>query len=200
MQGRRRSPSRDSTTTKQDDYVPDTLHTEQMTEQAGLNCSGHSECVEGEEVGSLPCLFQEMYMKGEELLLNALKKQVRHFTGLGNTLMTYNLRPVIEEIQRSAEDSGDRRNLKMCLGMLKSMRNRCDQNFVAYRKGLGVVCNKKGGFGVDDFVVEFFGEVYPSWRWYEKQDGIKHIQNNSEDQAPEFYNIMLERPKVLLSL
>ncbi|AQK50444.1 Histone-lysine N-methyltransferase ATXR3 [Zea mays] len=131
----------------------------------------------------------------EELLLNALNKQVRHFTGLGNTPMTYNIRPVIEEIQRSAEDSGDRRTLKMCLGMLKSMRNRSDQNFVAYRKGLGVVCNKKGGFGVDDFVVEFFGEVYPSWRWYEKQDGIKHIQNNSEDQAPEFYNIMLERPK-----
>ncbi|AQK99494.1 Histone-lysine N-methyltransferase ATXR3 [Zea mays] len=174
MQGRRRSPSRDSTTTKQADYVPDTLHTEQMTEQAGLNCSGHSDIL---------------------LHLNALNKQVRHFTGLGNTPMTYNLRPVIEEIQRSAEDSGDKRNLKMCLGMLKSMRNRCDQNFVAYRKGLGVVCNKKGGFGVDDFVVEFFGEVYPSWRWYEKQDGIKHIQNNSEDQAPEFYNIMLERPK-----
>ncbi|BAT04105.1 Os08g0180100, partial [Oryza sativa Japonica Group] len=61
--------------------------------------------------------------------------------------------------------------------------------------GLGVVCNKTGGFGVDDFVIEFFGEVYPSWRWYEKQDGIKHIQNNSDDQAPEFYNIMLERPK-----
>lgn len=69
-----------------------------------------------------------------QLLLNALNKQVRHFTGSGNTPMTYNLRPVIEEIQRSAEDSGDRRNLKMCLGMLKSMRNRCDQNFVAYRK------------------------------------------------------------------
>ncbi|AQK69766.1 hypothetical protein ZEAMMB73_Zm00001d015930 [Zea mays] len=68
MQGRRRSPSRDSTTTKQEDYVPDTLHTEQMTEQAGLNCSGHSDIL-----------------------------------------------------------------------------------------GLGVVCNKKGGFGVDDFVVEFLG-------------------------------------------
>ncbi|AQK40850.1 Histone-lysine N-methyltransferase ATXR3, partial [Zea mays] len=131
----------------------------------------------------------------EELLLNTLNKQVRHFTGSGNTPMTYNLRPVIEEIQRSAEDNGDRRTSKMCLGMLKTMRNRSEQNFVAYRKGLGVVCNKKGGFGVDDFVVEFFGEVYPSWRWYEKQDGIKHIQNNSEDQAPEFYNIMLERPK-----
>ena len=108
--------------------------------------------------------------------------------------MTYNLRPVIEEIQRSAEECGDRRTSKMCLGMLKAMRNRPDQNCVAYRKvrlqqqlthqcsviflpkaftnvlvfstcllhlfqGLGVVCNKKGGFGEDDFVVEFFGEV-----------------------------------------
>ena len=30
------------------------------------------------------------------LLLNALNKQVRHFTGLGNTPMTYSLGPVIE--------------------------------------------------------------------------------------------------------
>jgi len=48
--------------------------------------------------------------------------------------MTYNLRPVIEEIQRSAEECGDRRTSKMCLGMLKAMRNRPDQNCVAYRK------------------------------------------------------------------
>jgi hypothetical protein len=69
-----------------------------------------------------------------QLLLNTLNKQVRRFTGSGNTPMTYNLRPVIEEIQRSAEDNGDRRTSKMCLGMLKTMRNRSDQNFVAYRK------------------------------------------------------------------
>ncbi|VAI87563.1 unnamed protein product [Triticum turgidum subsp. durum] len=122
-------------------------------------------------------------------------EEVRDFTGSGNTPMVYPLKPVIEEIQKSAEESGDRRIAKMCLGMLKAMRSRPEHNYVAYRKGLGVVCNKKGGFGMDDFVIEFFGEVYPSWRWYEKQDGIKHIQNNSEDQAPEFYNIMLERPK-----
>lgn len=29
-----------------------------------------------------------------------------------------------------------------------------------FHKGLGVVCNKEGGFGVDDFVVEFLGEVW----------------------------------------
>lgn len=27
-------------------------------------------------------------------------------------------------------------------------------------QGLGVVCNKEGGFGDDDFVVEFLGEVW----------------------------------------
>lgn len=32
-------------------------------------------------------------------------------------------------------------------------------------QGLGVVCNKKGGFGVDDFVVEFFGEVCLSFKY-----------------------------------
>lgn len=26
-------------------------------------------------------------------------------------------------------------------------------------QGLGVVCNNEGGFGTDDFVVEFLGEV-----------------------------------------
>jgi len=73
--------------------------------------------------------------------------------------MVYPLKPVIEELQKSAEESGDRRNAKMCYGMLKAMRSRPEHNYVAYRKGLGVVCNKKGGFGVDDFVIEFFGEV-----------------------------------------
>jgi hypothetical protein len=28
-----------------------------------------------------------------------------------------------------------------------------------HHQGLGVVCNKEGGFGDDDFVVEFLGEV-----------------------------------------
>jgi hypothetical protein len=70
----------------------------------------------------------------EELLLNTLNKQVRQFTGSGNTPMVYPLKPVIEEIQKSAEESGDRRTSKMCLGMLKAMRNHPEYNYVAYRK------------------------------------------------------------------
>lgn len=31
--------------------------------------------------------------------------------------------------------------------------------FGCVHQGLGVVCNKEGGFGEEDFVVEFLGEV-----------------------------------------
>ncbi|XP_042407759.1 histone-lysine N-methyltransferase ATXR3-like isoform X1 [Zingiber officinale] len=131
----------------------------------------------------------------DESILRTLNKQVRQFTGSGNTPMVYPLRPVLEEMQMNAEEGGDKRSLKMCQAVIKAMRSRPDDNYVSYRKGLGVVCNKKEGFEQDDFVVEFLGEVYPAWKWYEKQDGIRSLQKNSQEPAPEFYNIYLERPK-----
>ncbi|KAJ1698179.1 hypothetical protein LUZ63_006691 [Rhynchospora breviuscula] len=131
----------------------------------------------------------------EEIMLKTLNKQVRHFTGSGSTPMVYPLQPVFEEMQTIAEAKGDTYTVKMCMAILRAMQNRPDDNYVAYRKGLGVVCNKEEGISVEDFVVEFLGEVYPAWRWYEKQDGIRSLQKNNQEPAPEFYNIYLERPK-----
>ncbi|KAL8228458.1 hypothetical protein R6Q57_016042 [Mikania cordata] len=131
----------------------------------------------------------------EDVLLRTLNKQVRAFTGTGNTPMKYPLKLVIEDILKSAKEDHDTRTSELCQYMLKAMSNRPDDNYVAYRKGLGVVCNKEAGFSEDDFVVEFLGEVYPAWRWFEKQDGIRALQKDSKEPAPEFYNIYLERPK-----
>ncbi|KAI4322580.1 hypothetical protein L6164_022257 [Bauhinia variegata] len=139
--------------------------------------------------------LEEKHLFIEDILLRTLNKQVRHFTGTGNTPMSYPLQPVVEEIKRCAEEDCDTRMAKMCQGILKAIYSRPDDKYVSYRKGLGVVCNKEEGFGEDDFVVEFLGEVYPVWKWFEKQDGIRSLQKNSKDPAPEFYNIYLERPK-----
>ncbi|XP_077243423.1 histone-lysine N-methyltransferase ATXR3-like isoform X2 [Tasmannia lanceolata] len=136
----------------------------------------------------------EKHLFIEEVLLRTLNKQVRHFTGTGNTPMVYPLQPVVEEMLKTSEE-GDTRIMKMCQSILKAMQNRSDDNYVSYRKGLGVVCNKQDGFSEEDFVVEFLGEVYPAWKWFEKQDGIRSLQKNNKDPAPEFYNIYLERPK-----
>ncbi|KAL2981404.1 hypothetical protein AAZX31_13G287400 [Glycine max] len=139
--------------------------------------------------------LQEKHLFIEDTLLRTLNKQVRNFTGNGSTPMSYSLRSVIEDIKKFAEEDCDARMVKMCQGILKAIDSRPDDKYVAYRKGLGVVCNKEEGFAEDDFVVEFLGEVYPVWKWFEKQDGIRSLQKDSKDPAPEFYNIYLERPK-----
>lgn len=140
-----------------------------------------------------PLLDKHLFI--EEVLLRALNKKVRSFTGTGNTPMVYSLQPVVKDILKTAEEEHDTRTAALCQFMLNAIGNRPEDNYVAYRKGLGVVCNKEGGFGEDDFVVEFLGEVYPAWKWFEKQDGIRSLQKDSKDPAPEFYNIYLERPK-----
>ncbi|XP_074303506.1 histone-lysine N-methyltransferase ATXR3 isoform X2 [Silene latifolia] len=129
----------------------------------------------------------------EDVVLRELNRQVRHYTGSESTPMTYHLKPVIEEILKTATAEHNTRNVKLCKSLLQAMHSRAD-NYVSYRKGLGVVCDKEGGFTDDDFVVEFLGEVYPAWKWFEKQDGIRSLQKSSKD-VPEFYNIYLERPK-----
>nr|XP_017257593.1 PREDICTED: histone-lysine N-methyltransferase ATXR3 isoform X3 [Daucus carota subsp. sativus] len=139
--------------------------------------------------------LSEKHVFIEDVLLRTLNRQARSFTGTENTPMKYTLEPVIEEILKTSKEEHDIRTVRVCQYMLNSIRKRPEDNYVAYRKGLGVVCNKQGGFVEDDFVVEFLGEVYPAWKWFEKQDGIRSLQKNSKEPAPEFYNIYLERPK-----
>ncbi|GAU17060.1 hypothetical protein TSUD_105590, partial [Trifolium subterraneum] len=102
--------------------------------------------------------LQEKHLFIEDMLLRTLNTHVRSSTGTGNTPMSYPLQPVIDDIKRCAEESCDTRMIRMCQGILKAIDSRPDDKYVAYRKGLGVVCNKEEGFSQDDFVVEFLGE------------------------------------------
>lgn len=78
--------------------------------------------------------LSEKHMFIEDVLLHTLNKQVRSYTGTGSTPMMYDLRPVIEEIVRTAEENHDMRILRMCQGILKAMDKRPDDKYVAYRK------------------------------------------------------------------
>lgn len=48
--------------------------------------------------------------------------------------MEYNLKPVIEEIQKNAEERGNKRIQEISQVLLKSIESRPDDNYVAYRK------------------------------------------------------------------
>lgn len=174
------------------DYKPRKLVGEEVIEQEVYGIDPYTHNLLLDSMPELGWTLLEKHVFVEDVLLRALNKQVRRFTGTGNTPMVYSLQPVLEELRREDDDLQIK---DMCQGILKAIETRPNDNYVAYRKGLGVVCNKEDGFGQDDFVVEFLGEVYPVWKWFEKQDGIRLLQKNSKDPAPEFYNIYLERPK-----
>ena len=61
-----------------------------------------------------------------------------------------------------------------------------------YPKGMGVVCIAPEGIKQNELVAEYYGEVYPSWRWFEKEEVLK-LKVKKADRVDEFYNIMLER-------
>lgn len=49
--------------------------------------------------------------------------------------MVYSLQNVIEEIKKKAEeDDGDINTMKICHSLLKNIRSRSVENYVAYRK------------------------------------------------------------------
>lgn len=41
-------------------------------------------------------------------------------------------------------------------------------HFKIHTKGVGIFCNRKEGIKLNTLVVEYFGELYRQWHWYEK--------------------------------
>ncbi|KAK9830947.1 hypothetical protein WJX81_000882 [Elliptochloris bilobata] len=64
--------------------------------------------------------------------------------------------------------------------------------FRIHPKGVGMVVARPDGLPPLTFVEEYLGEVHAPWRWFEIQDAIK---KGSKDELPDFYNIVLERPR-----
>jgi hypothetical protein len=59
-----------------------------------------------------------------------------------------------------------------------------------------VVVNVSEGVDAHTFVNEYIGELYPPWRWFERQDAVALAQKtlNMPPALPDFYNIVLETP------
>ena len=70
-----------------------------------------------------------------------------------------------------------------------------EEHFQIHLKRLGMKWIRKQGIKTNEFLIEYFGEVYPCWRWYEKEDALKDSQNRGKlsKDLPDFYNIVLER-------
>lgn len=59
------------------------------------------------------------------------------------------------------------------LQAIKNFKDEMDPYFRVHSKGLGIFCKKKEGIKCNSLIVEYFGEIYQSWQWYERQDILK---------------------------
>jgi len=83
---------------------------------------------------------------------------------------------------------------KATLSMLFSSRNWGLSEFRIHPKGVGVI-SKSSIVKSGTFITNYVGEVFPPWRWHEKQELVKKTQTKLHFKPilPDFYNIMLER-------
>ena len=70
-----------------------------------------------------------------------------------------------------------------------------NSHFRVHSKGVGIFCKRPEGIKASNLIVEYFGEIYSPWSWYEKQDVLKQGQNKGSlsKELPDFYNITYER-------
>lgn len=69
--------------------------------------------------------------------------------------------------------------------------------FKIHPKGTGVVCTSITGIQPHVFISEYLGEIFPPYRWCERLDVVEQAQDifNLKPTLPDFYNILLERPR-----
>lgn len=81
---------------------------------------------------------------------------------------------------------------KAAAAIEKRLRKAGHSYFRIHPKGNGIVVRRPGGLAPITFVSEYLGELHTPARWFEIQDVIKKGGN---DELPDFYNIVLERPR-----
>eukprot|EP01022_Parablepharisma_sp_SALTPOND_P024251 TRINITY_DN533_c0_g1_i1.p1 TRINITY_DN533_c0_g1~~TRINITY_DN533_c0_g1_i1.p1 ORF type:complete len:922 (-),score=79.49 TRINITY_DN533_c0_g1_i1:3007-5772(-) len=126
----------------------------------------------------------------EETVNKALQRQGKVGWDIRNALKC-----IINDTQNSFTDL-DKKMASQLLKIVQENRQGIEA-FKVHSKGIGVICISLPGFKKNELIHEYFGEIYPPWRWYEKQDIIKKGQNEGKisQDLPDFYNIMLERHK-----
>ncbi|PRW58999.1 putative histone-lysine N-methyltransferase ATXR3 isoform X1 [Chlorella sorokiniana] len=104
----------------------------------------------------------------------------------------WDLLAALRDVRQRAEEAKDEQGLKAAEAVEARVKDVGYNYFRLHPKGVGLVCQRAGGLPPLTFVEEYFGEIHTPWRWFEIQDAVKRITG---DELPDFYNILLERPK-----
>lgn len=62
----------------------------------------------------------------------------------------------------------DRYFASIVLSGVKMVRDKIERHFRVHSKGIGIFCKRKEGIKANNLIIEYFGEIYQPWNWYEK--------------------------------
>lgn len=120
-----------------------------------------------------------------------------------NTFNTDN-HDVTKEISTSSHDSSAILNRKFppfALSYAHALLSGIDEYgldfFRIHPKGTGVICTDPAGIPPHVVISPYLGELYPPFRWCERMDVVEQAQKkfHLKPTLPDFYNILLERPR-----
>jgi hypothetical protein len=104
----------------------------------------------------------------------------------------WNIILALEDVKARAAVAGDAPALAAAAAVEARARLVGANYFRLHPKGVGLVCRRPGGLPRLTFVEEYLGEIHEPWRWFELCDAAKKVTG---DELPDFYNIVLERPR-----
>ena len=86
-------------------------------------------------------------------------------------------------------------NAKRCAAAATKAKTKDPRRVVARSKGLGLVCVRPGGIPAGAYLGAYCGELYPGWRWFEKEVAAQAVRRDvrRDDEVPVFYNAVVER-------
>ena len=83
------------------------------------------------------------------------------------------LKFIIKEKSHARFKEFDREMAQIVLSGIQMVRDNIERHFRVHSKGIGIFCKRKDGIKASNLIIEYFGEIYSPWNWYEKQDVLK---------------------------
>ncbi|CAL8467814.1 g7352 [Coccomyxa elongata] len=153
------------------------------SEEAQKSSGGADNSTLGRSSATVPDLQAKVTAWVERELMPAINRQ-------GDS--GWDIMVALEEVKERAQAEGDTQSIEAAKAVEKRVQKVGSNYFRIHPKGVGLMCNRAEGLPPLTFVEEYLGEVHTPWRWFEMQDIIRKTMG---DELPDFYNIVLERPR-----
>jgi hypothetical protein len=78
------------------------------------------------------------------------------------------LKYIISERDHERFTESDRALAAILLSGIQMVKDNINTHFRVHSKGIGIFCKRREGIKASNLIVEYFGEIYSPWSWYEK--------------------------------